>query len=280
MKEQLKCVLALHGAPRSGTSWLGQLLNSSEHVAYRYQPFFSHAFRGHVTRSSSHAAIKTFITDLLASEDEFLLQKGHKQLAASTPEFQKAEITHLVYKEVRFHHLLPTLMDALPDLKVIGLVRDPRSVLSSWAMAPREFDSAWSLEDEWRKAPSKNAGLEENWYGFERWVQLTGLFLRLQRHWPNRFHVLRYEDLVADPFGVTEFLFHFAGLPFSTQTAAFITASTSSDDGEPYGVFRRHGQPPTKCLPDNIARQIEQGLRDTEYEQFLSSTQKAQPMNG
>ena len=33
------------GVPRSGTSWFGELFNSSPRVAYRFQPLFSYAFK-------------------------------------------------------------------------------------------------------------------------------------------------------------------------------------------------------------------------------------------
>lgn len=45
--------IAIFGVPRSGTSWLGQLFNSSERVAYRYQPLFSYAFKGRLNENST-----------------------------------------------------------------------------------------------------------------------------------------------------------------------------------------------------------------------------------
>ncbi len=38
-------IIGLHGAPRSGTTWIGQIFNSAPQVAFRFQPFFAHAFR-------------------------------------------------------------------------------------------------------------------------------------------------------------------------------------------------------------------------------------------
>lgn len=265
-------IIAIHGAPRSGTSWLGQLFNSSPQVAYRYQPFFSYAFRGRIDSCSDVASLRSFFTDLLATEDEFVLQSGTASMASTTPRFAKMEIAHLVYKEVRFHHLLPHLMTILPGLKAIGIVRDPRAVLASWARAPREFDPTWKLADEWRFAARKNAGLEENWYGFARWKALAEIFLRLQELYPGRFRVVRYEELAGSAQGTLRILFDFCGIPFNVQSQQFILDSSSHDDGETYGVFRSHGASGAgpELLDASIANIIVSELRDTPLSQFLS----------
>jgi hypothetical protein len=67
-------IVGIHGAPRSGTSWLGQLFNSSEHVAYRYQPFFSYAFKERLSVRSGALEIQRFFDDLRNTEDDFVLQ--------------------------------------------------------------------------------------------------------------------------------------------------------------------------------------------------------------
>ena len=38
-------IISIHGVPRSGTSWLGQILDSSPKVRYKFQPLFSYAFK-------------------------------------------------------------------------------------------------------------------------------------------------------------------------------------------------------------------------------------------
>ena len=40
--------IAIHSAPRSGSSWLGQILNSSPKVCFRFQPLFSYAFKDYL----------------------------------------------------------------------------------------------------------------------------------------------------------------------------------------------------------------------------------------
>jgi hypothetical protein len=268
-------VIGIHGAPRSGTTWLGQLFNSNPNVKYCFQPFFSYAFRGRASETSSTQELIALFRDMFASEDDFVTQRGNARLARSAPEFIKSTPTHLVYKEVRFHHLLPHLLDVLPEFKTIGLVRDPRFVLASWFRAPREFDASWSVVREWRNAPHKNAGLKENWYGFERWVELTNLFLQLKREHPKRFMLIRYEDLVFDTCGVMAQLLAFSGIGMHEQTERFIQATTSVDDNDPYGVSRigvaEVLNSPPHDLDAGIAEEVRHEVMGTPLECFLVS---------
>lgn len=269
----IRRVVAVHGAPRSGTTWLGELFNSSPVVAYRYQPLFSHAFRGRVDSNSDAESLASFFADLAATDDDFVLQAGTARLAATAaPVFRKASPTHLVYKEVRFHDLLPHFLATAPDLVGVGIVRDPRAVLASWKNAPREYDARWSFSREWRHAPAKNAGLPDNWYGFERWRELATLFLELAARYPARFRLVRYEDLVADPVRQVEDLLQFCGLEMQAQTLRFIEDSTSRDDHDPYGVFklRTPGQQAFARLDERISAEIARALAGTALARFLS----------
>jgi hypothetical protein len=264
-------LIGLHGAPRSGTSWLGALFDSHARVAYRYQPFFAYAFRGRVDARSNAADIARFFDDLYATDDAFVTQSGDARLARSAPTFLKEPATHLVYKEVRFHDLIEPLLRAMPDAKYIGIVRDPRAVLASWFNAPREFKTEWTRSAEWRHAPGKNAGLAENWFGFERWRELANLFVDLEKRYAERFRIVRYEALVADPSNVLDALFRFAGLAAGEQTARFIADSTSKDDEDPYGVYRRHGDPRIAGVDRGISDAILRELSGTSLERFVDA---------
>src|SRR5690348_1500678 len=128
------------------------MFNSNEHVAYRYQPMFSYAFKGRLNEESTASDISSFFVDLLCSDDDFVLQSGQSSLAEYELSFPKALITHLVYKEVRYHHLLEHLLKLEPRLVVVGLIRNPCAVLHSWMHAPREFSPDWNMREEWQSA--------------------------------------------------------------------------------------------------------------------------------
>lgn len=222
--------------PRSGTSWLGQIFNSSQHVAYRYQPLFSHAFRGFLDLSSSSADINAFHESILASKDPFLLQSRNISSNQQTS-FSKQKITHLVWKEVRYLHLIEHLLIHSP-VQVIGIQRHPCAVMNSWLLANREFQPEWDKKKELLLAASKNQGRQEEFYGLTRWAEITRAFQRYKARYPNRFTLVHYQDLIENTRTEINRLFDFCSLPLEQQTLDFISESTSYDDNDPYGVHR------------------------------------------
>jgi len=265
--------IAIHGAPRSGTSWTGQLFNSSEHVAYRYQPLFSYAYKGRLGRHSSESEVRAFLADLSITDDDFVLQRGKASLSGYTLEFSKTTATHMVYKEVRYHEVLHNLLEKSPSTLGIGIIRDPRSVIHSWMKAPREFDPAWSPDLEWRDAPSKNSADSGNWYGFERWKELALLFEALSNEFPHRFTIVRYEDLSGSPSVWLKKLFAFCSLPLTPQVRRFIADSSARNDRSPYGVFRDHQEQKAKwidTLDPGIVQAIEKDTLAAGLGRYLS----------
>lgn len=229
--------VALHGAPRSGTTWLGQILNSSPHVRYAYQPLFSYAFKGFLNEHSDGARIEEFFERIKMSDDAFINQRD-PVIHRHARHFAKSDITHVVYKEVRYHHILDNLLSRAPRVRVLGLYRHPCAVLSSWRNAAREFDPAWDFETEWQRAEKKNRGRVEEFYGYLRWKELLRLFLDLRRRYPDRFQLVYYLDLVQYTSRVVEEIFAFLGLEVEEATREFILESTSREDADPYSVYR------------------------------------------
>jgi hypothetical protein len=268
-------VISIHGVPRSGTSWLGNLFNSHPQVAYRHQPLFAYRFKDRISLDSTPAAIRQFLEELYnVTDDPFILDLKRRR---SLPEFwqqaHKAERpSHLVMKMVRYHHLIPHLMKSLPEIRIIGIVRHPCAVIHSWLQAPREFRPEWDPMQEWRYAPSKNAGRIEEFYGFEKWKEVANLFLELEQTHPDRFRLVRYEALVARPEEVTGRLFTFAGLTMHPQTLEFIRLSHSGHDPDPYAVRKRPDETQRwqHELDPRIAQAILTELRGTPLERFLT----------
>jgi hypothetical protein len=90
------------------------------------------------------------------------------------------------------------LTDAVPTLKLIAVVRDPRAVLRSHRRVE------WGEKDPF--------GLGERWLHHQRAIGDAGRLLG-----PDRCLTLRYEDLVADPERHHARLAAFLGLPFEPE---------------------------------------------------------------
>ncbi len=264
-------LIAIQSVPRSGSSWLGQIFKSAPQVAFRYQPLFSYAFKGRLDPASSRPESLRFFQDLLHTGDPFVLQKD-SGIHPDYPQFaEHSHVSHLVMKEVRYHHILPNLMAKLPELKVIGLVRHPCAVIDSWIHAPREFKPEWNVATQWRSGALKNQSRPEDFYGFDKWKEVAQLFLDLAEEHPGQMLLVRYADLNSDAIGITKDIFEKCGLPFGPATGEFIHASQSKDVDDTYSVYR-------KTRPDNgwknrlapeITREILQDLVGSPLEYFL-----------
>lgn len=257
--------VAIFGVPRSGTSWIGQIFNSSPQVAYRYQPLFSYSFHGSISPQDNSSEIKKFHKELYNTDDSFVCQTQNLS-GNETPTFQKGTITHLVWKEVRYLNVIQNLLEK-SHTKVIGIVRHPCGVINSWKNAPREFDKNWNILEEWKDAKKKNT-TQHDFYGYERWLEATKMFLKLREDFPDQFHIQLYEKLAYDPLQNTQKLFNFTGIPMNNQTKSFIRKSTSSASDDPYDVYRKNktGFEWKKQLDSTIINEIKNDTRFIELE--------------
>ncbi len=231
--------IGLHGVPRSGTSWLGQILNSSQNVLYKFQPLFSYELKGFLNGESSRAEVDRFFELLQTTPSDFLDQVPGKNKGI-VPEFSKLEITHQIYKEVRYHHLIEHILNVHPGVKMIGIVRNPLAVLTSWFASAREFrrDLGWNEMEEWQDASRKNENRVEEFFGYNKWKEVTLMFERLQKKFGDRFYLVNYSDLLRNTVDEVHKLFHFCELELLPQTELFIDQSRSVEMTDTYAVFK------------------------------------------
>ena len=264
--------IAVHGVPRSGTSWLGEILNSSPSTIYKFQPLFSYSFKSFLGPASKEGEIQDFFRRISVARDDFLDQ-SERRASGSLPTFVKATPTHLVYKEVRYHHILPNLLERCAALRLVAVIRNPLAVINSWLRAPREFraDLGWRPLDEWRTAPSKNQNRPEEFFGFEKWKEAARLFLALEHKHPSRVVVVDYADLMASKLETVRRIFGCCGLEVTPQTEDFLARSASHDVDDPYSVYRSRPDDAgwSEHLDPVIAGAIADDLRGDDLERFL-----------
>lgn len=259
-------VIAILGVARSGTSWLGNILDSSPGVVYRFQPLFAYEFRDRITHASSSDEYIQWFRELYACDTEFLTQRDKKE-AGLYPVFQKADKPAvLVFKENRFLYYFSKMLRLFPDdVKAICIVRNPCAVINSWLRNPKEFPPESNVDEEWRFGSCKNEGKEENFFGFYKWREATHLFLDMRDQWPNSVHIVRYEDLVKDPFNQTDKIFAFVKEELSEQTQNFIQESRSKHIESPYAVFKN------ESVVDSWRSQLDQKIIDEIYSELSGS---------
>lgn len=228
--------LAIHSAPRSGSSWLGEIVNSSEYVNYSFQPLFSYRFKSFLSESSSYSEIDEFFYLLRNTNDSFIRQDDARK-AGVKPLFNKNEPLCIAYKEVRYHNILNNLLLRDKDLKLIALIRNPLSVMASWYSAPREFrkDLGWQLKDEIFLATRKNKNKKEEYFGLKKWIESTLLFESLYEQYKDRVIIVNYSDLILDVNKETHRIYDFLNLPISEQVEQFIESKLVNQST--YSVF-------------------------------------------
>lgn len=264
--------IAIHSVPRSGSTWLGNIFNSHPNVAFRYQPLFSYAFKDKLNEKSTKEEIINFFENIKSSSDEFIHQTDGIEKGI-IPSFDKRDTDHICYKEVRYHNLLQNMLEKDKELIVIGLVRNPMAVIYSWLNAPKEFkkELGWKEKEEWRYAPKKNREKLEEFNGFEKWKEVTLLFLALQKKYPDRFYLLQYDDLLKQTKNEVEKVFNFCGLTMSKKTVNFINDSTSNENDDAYSVFKNKKTDDgwKNKLSQNIIQEIQEDLSNSNLIRFI-----------
>jgi hypothetical protein len=210
-------VFVVYGMPRSGTTLVAQVLNAHAELLVPDETDFmvpaAHAFR----LVADEDAGRELLADLIASTDRFDATLGQWL----TRDQVREAVTRVSY---RFDDMVASLYDALaeaagvtsagdkspndlPQSEVLGqagffteriravhLVRDPRDVMVSMARLGWLNGIDVSYARLWRNA---NLSLHQ----------------RLADH-PDRYLLIRYEDVVANPSEVFETVTDFLDVPF------------------------------------------------------------------
>ena len=266
-----KNVIVIAGVPRSGTSWLGQIIDSSPNVAYRFQPIFSYAFKDAVNMDSDKRSFQEFFEGIYNSTDDFLLQTDKKE-DELYPTFEKTDKPkYLAFKTCRYQYLLSKMLEYFGNLKLVGIVRHPCAAINSWLKNSREFPKDTDPRKEWRFGSCRNKGRPEEFFGFYKWKEVSHLYLDLREKYPEQVWIVRYEELVDNPLLITKDIFNFIGLEFTEQTATFLKDCHAVHLESPYAVFKDKSVKDSwkSDLDPYIANEIIQSLQGTRLGRFL-----------
>ena len=127
---------------------------------------------------------------------------------------------------------LDALLATYPDAVVIQTRRAPRTAIASVCSLAAQATQGWS--EVFRGAVIGRDQLELWACGRERFLAERA------RHHAARFYDVRYEEFVADPFGVAEAVYGYFGLPLSGAAAdamrALVTAAGPAGRGHRYAL--------------------------------------------
>lgn len=267
----MRKVIAIFGMPRSGTSFLGQVLDSSPEIAYRLEPLFSYKLKNMVDENSSKEEFIDFFNKAFDSDEDVFMNQVEKREKGHYPVFTEKQPLYLGFKTTRFHQLLPTLLKYFNEneLKVISLVRHPAGAIYSWINHPKEFPQELNYKDEWKSGKCRKTAKEEFW-GFDDWKDVMKQHIELEKQYSN-FKIFQYESIIYNLEEEIKNLFSFIGLKYTEQTIKFLKESQSKNIDDPYAVYKDKSVTSKwkKLLDLDIQEEIIKDIKNSELERFL-----------
>jgi len=239
MNKLIENIIGIHGVPRSGTNWLGQIFNSHLDVNFKFQPLFSYAFKDYLDENSTKEEIQQFFEEIAISDDYFLNLKD-PVIHQNYPDFSKSEsYSTLVFKQIRYNHVVENMLSKNQVIKFVFIIRNPLAVMNSWIHTVMEFKPEWDLDQEWKKAEKKNQNRVEEYFGYNKWKEAGNIFLDVHEKYPDRTMIINYNDLLLNTEPTVKKLFAFSNLSFDGQTKIFVEESKQRNDIDPNSVYKQ-----------------------------------------
>jgi hypothetical protein len=241
----------IFGSARTGSTWLGAMMADLEDHAWWHEPLVGYLF-GHLYYERARARRR----------DENFILGGDKSLwlgpvrrfvldSASARFPERIDGGYLVIKEPHGTLGAPLLAEALPESRMIVLVRDPRDVISSKMDAARE--GSWAEEaQKSRGQEKKNTSADRKPDAFvksqaRRYAQLIELAQQAYDAHPGRKVLIRYEDLRAEPLETMRHIYENLEIPAEERELARVVEKHAweniPDRKKGAGKFYRKGSP-------------------------------------
>ncbi|XP_063592134.1 carbohydrate sulfotransferase 1-like [Penaeus indicus] len=284
------CVL-LWTQVRSGSTFTGSILTTGISTFYSEEPIRAHNATLPKGVNASTLLLKDILHCRFAHRPKYFkehiwmhsqdlriralceLDKSFCSLPATFEAFCRASQVGVVrVVGVALHEAVPLLEDDSLDVRVIHLVRDARAAIAS----RRGFPPGYFYEAE------TNASL-----ACARYRQDLAAVPTILQRYPDRYLLVRYEDLVLQPEREVRRLYKFAGLPFTASVAKVLFQRTSGLDDtwelqHPFTISRKSSEMMDRWQKQldyrdmlAIQRECDDVLRAYGYRVFASSEEYA-----
>lgn len=230
-----KKIISLHSCPRSGSTWIESIFEAHPNIKTVYQPLFSWEFKNVINKKSSKKDFDNFINNICKTNDEFCNMKSNyhtNNKKTDIVRFKKQEINTIFMKHTSHHNLIETFIKLNPKVKIIGLIRDPRSVIYSQMNAKHE-----KLND-WLNGSDKNKDNNELFFGYNKWLEVNNIFNKIKELYPDNIIIVKYEDIVNNTLNEINKICNFCGLKIHTNMKESIELMKSKNETYDYSVYK------------------------------------------
>ncbi|MEQ9351312.1 MAG: sulfotransferase [Vicingaceae bacterium] len=283
------------GLPRSGSTWLGNVIGAHSKVRYYHEPF-------HPGRNHKLNPFNNFFQYLSQNSNTELAKKASfyvEQLTFSVPRLYDVQDIrnqrkisfwyHFLHKQYsQFKQQVPLIKDPPAilisewldrhfDVKMIFTIRHPAAFVNSskkakWHYGFQTFLHQPELMEDYlfsfEKEMNADIALGEQKYSLEN----ATLFWRIMQHVINEYYrkysewfFVRHEDLLINPIKEFEKLFDFINLEMDQSAKNYLNQSIKVDDGTNKARLKRD--------PKEVLTEWKQGLSKAEIEYIKISSQ-------
>jgi hypothetical protein len=246
-------ILWIFGSGRSGSTWLSSMMGDMSNQVLWGEPWVGTLFgnfyygQNEGRRQNPQFILGRHRESWLRSIRNFVLDAA----AVTFPDLKKDD-QYLVIKEPNGSVGAPLLMEALPESRMVLLVRDPRDVVSSFADARRE--GGWHYErnrgrpqkEWWALSPDDDpvSFAEER---AKAVLEQAGNAKRAYDAHGGPKALVRYEELRADTLGTMKRMYSELGVPVNEEQLARVVEKHSweniPEEKKGEGKFYRKGEP-------------------------------------
>jgi hypothetical protein len=241
-------IIWVFGSGRTGSSWLTSMMGDLPYHSRWNEPLVGHLF-GHLyyVRAAHRSASKYFVLSDDYRSDSIRVFTLH---SATTRFPERTEGGYLVIKEPHGSIGAPLLMEALPESRMIFLVRDPRDVAASAMDAHRK--GSRDLKARWGREPRAHELVENDPDAFVRLRAET--YLRDIQYTKRAYEshaghkvLVRYEDLRTNTLAEMKRIYEALEISVTEEELArvsekFAWESIPQDEKGP-GKLRRKAKP-------------------------------------
>jgi hypothetical protein len=252
-------IVWIFGTARVGSTWLAAMMSDLEGYTMWREPrvgaLFGHYY--YMRPRDEDSRDKHFIMGL--NREVWLRSIRSFTLDAANAAFSEEERNgYLVVKEPNGSIGAPLIMEALPESRMIFVVRDPRDVVASGLDAAKEGNWAANVMNNAALADKQpDAFVEER---ATHYLKFAGNAKKAYEAHKGRKVLVKYEDLKADTFAVMKHIYSTLQMPFDPEELAQVVEKRSWENvpehkkGE--GKFYRKASP-GGWREDLTERQIE-----------------------